>query len=134
MYNGFSGEAGEEWRAERYAASLPPFCVYLSLHPKEAGGEIMLHTEQWQKKKGKVSRGGGSGSQGGCAGLVLGGAEALQCTELQLWAAGGRSYPALVEVQFAARIPSSEKGAGKVVGSRKAKHLQQSKLNPKPSP
>lgn len=133
MYNGFSGKAGEEWRAEQYTASLPPFCVYLSLHPKEAGGEIMLHTEQWQKKR-KVSRGGGGGSQGGCAGLVLGGAEALQRTEPQLWAAGGGLHPALVEVQFAARRPSSEEGIGKVVGSRKAKHLQQSKLNPKPSP
>lgn len=113
--------------------SLPSVFISLSILRKLAEKSCCI-LSSGRKKKGKVSRGGGSGSQGGCAGLVLGGAEALQCTELQLWAAGGRSYPALVEVQFAARIPSSEKGAGKVVGSRKAKHLQQSKLNPKPSP
>lgn len=62
---GLAGRLGEEWRAEQYELPSLPSCIYLSLHPEEAGGEISLHTEQWQKKKKKVSRGGGGGRRGG---------------------------------------------------------------------
>lgn len=50
---------------EQSGTQIPslPSCIYLSLHPEEAGGEIRLHTEQWQKKM-KVFRGGGGGSRG----------------------------------------------------------------------
>lgn len=61
-----------ESRAVRSFPPSPLSCIYLSLHPEEAGGEIRLHTEQWQKKM-KVSRGGGGGSRGGLRlGLGLG--------------------------------------------------------------
>lgn len=71
---GLAGRLGEEWRAEQYELPSLPSCIYLSLHPEEAGGEIRLHTEQWQKKM-KVSRGGGGegrGAGGSCVGLGLG--------------------------------------------------------------
>lgn len=71
---GLAGRLGEEWRAEQYELPSLPSCIYLSLHPEEAGGEIRLHTEQWQKKM-KVSRGGGGGGRGAggsCVGLGLG--------------------------------------------------------------
>lgn len=71
---GLAGRLGEEWRAELYELPSLPSCIYLSLHPEEAGGEIRLHTEQWQKKM-KVSRGGGGGRRGrggSCVGLGLG--------------------------------------------------------------
>lgn len=52
---------------EQSGTQLPslPSCIYLSLHPEEAGREIRLHTEQWQEKI-KVSRGGGGGRQESC--------------------------------------------------------------------
>lgn len=73
---GLAGRLGRN--GEQSGTQLPslPSCIYLSLHPEEAGGEIRLHTEQWQKKM-KVSRGGGDGSRGGLRlglGLGLGGA------------------------------------------------------------
>lgn len=72
---GLAGRLGEEWRAEQYELPSLPSCIYLSLHPEEAGGEIRLHTEQWQKKnegiQGKEVVGGG-GVGGSCVGLGLG--------------------------------------------------------------
>lgn len=90
---GLAGRLGEEWRAEQYELPSLPSCIYLSLHPEEAGGEIRLHTEQWQKKtegiQGKEVVGGGG--RGGAASPGWGwgwgagaGAQAFQRTGLSL--------------------------------------------------
>lgn len=148
---GLAGRLGEEWRAEQHELPSLPSCIYLSLHPEEAGGEIRLHTEQWQKKKPEGIQGrrwweAGGGGELCWAGVGAGEQElqAFQCSGLSLscrLAVEGLAVSALLGKchpwgkSSQGRL-SSLKGSLESSGqqNRKPKHLQQNRVNPKPSP